>query len=340
MQRREFIAGTAASAVCGLVRPARAQTDARPPGIKRIAFVSTATKVEELTVNGRRFYKAFFGELIRLGYTEGKNLIVERYSGLGRIDRYQDLARAIVASKPDLIVCVSGPLAFQLKLLTTKIPILASSADPVAVGLVTSLARPGGNITGISVDAGLEVWGKRLQFLNETLSNHLMNARYFAGSSTKWWDSVGEGLQRSAQQAGIHLAAISLGGNADRTTYERAFDAMAKDGVDGLLVSDAQEHMANRQLIVDLAFKCRLPAIYPYREFADAGGLLAYGVDLADEGRRLADMTDQVLTGTKPGDVPFYQPTQFELVLNRTTAKSLGLEFPATLLAVADEVIG
>ena len=96
---------------------------------------------------------------------------------------------------------------------------------------------------------------------------------------------------------------------------------MAKDGVDGLLVSDAQEHMANRQLIVDLAFKYRLPASYPFREFADAGGLLAYGVDLGDEGRRLADMTDQVLTGTKPEDIPFYQPTKFELVLNRTTAR-------------------
>jgi putative ABC transport system substrate-binding protein len=184
------------------------------------------------------------------------------------------------------------------------------------------------------------VWGKRLQFLNETVSSHLTNARYFAASSTKWWDEAGVGVQKSAQQAGIHLAVTSLGGNADRATYERAFDAMVEDRVDGLLVSDAGEHLAYRQLIVDLAAKYRLPTVYPYREFADVGGLLAYGVDLGDVGRRLANMTDQVLRGAKPGDIPFYQPTKFELVLNRGTAKSLGLEFPAALVAVADEVIG
>jgi putative ABC transport system substrate-binding protein len=115
---------------------------------------------------------------------------------------------------------------------------------------------------------------------------------------------------------------------------------MAKDRIDGLLVGDAGEHITNRQLIVDLAAKHRLPAIYPYREFVEAGGLLAYGIDLADSTRRLADITDQVLRGAKPGDIPFYQQTKFELVLNRTTAKSLELEFPATMLAVADEVIG
>jgi putative ABC transport system substrate-binding protein len=110
--------------------------------------------------------------------------------------------------------------------------------------------------------------------------------------------------------------------------------------VDGVIVADAGEHITNRQLIVDLAAKYRLLAIYPFREFIDAGGVLSYGVDLADVMRRLADMTDQVLRGTKPGDIPFYQQTKFELVLNRTTAKSFQLEFPATMLAVADEVIG
>ncbi|HET7888667.1 MAG TPA: ABC transporter substrate-binding protein, partial [Bradyrhizobium sp.] len=270
---------------------------------------------------------------------EGQNLIVERYSGMGQVDRYGDVAQSIVASKPDLIVAVSGPIALQLTPLTTSIPILAISADPVVGGLVTNLARPSGNITGISVDTGLDVWGKRLQFLNEAVANHLTNARYFAGSITKWSVEAGAGVQKSAQQAGIHLAAISLGGNAEIGTYERVFDAMAKDRVDGLLVADAGEHLAYRQLIVDLAAKHRLPAIYPFREFADVGGLLAYGVDVADNMRRLADMTDQVLRGTKPADLPFYQQTKFELVLNRGTAKTLGIEFPPTLLSVADEVI-
>jgi putative tryptophan/tyrosine transport system substrate-binding protein len=123
------------------------------------------------------------------------------------------------------------------------------------------------------------------------------------------------------------------------TPYEQVFDAMEADGADGLVVSDNGEHLANRVLIVKLAARHRVPTIYPYREFAEIGGLMAYGVDLADANRRVADMTDQILRGAKPGDIPFQQQTKFEFLLNRTAAASLGFQFPATLLAVADEVI-
>jgi putative ABC transport system substrate-binding protein len=229
MKRRDFIAGTVATAAFGFARPAFSRTDARPPRIKRIAFVHAAEKVEDMTVNGRRSFKAYFGELNRLGYIEGRNLIVERYSAGGRADRYDDVAREIVASQPDLIVALNGPLALQFKPLTNTIPILSTPADPVMVGLVTNLARPGGNITGVTVDMGMDLWGKRLQFLNETVSNHLTNVRFFAGSTTRWSDAAVAGMQKLAQQAGIHLAITFLGGNADRPTYERAFDAMTKD---------------------------------------------------------------------------------------------------------------
>jgi putative tryptophan/tyrosine transport system substrate-binding protein len=204
MRRREFIIGTAATAAFGLARPAPARTDARPPGTKRIAFVHVAEKVEDMTLKGRRTFKAYFGELNTLGYVEENNLIVERYSALGRLDRYQDLARAVVASQPDLIVAMNGPMALLLKQLTNTIPILSMPADPVMVGLVTNLARPGGNITGVSVDTGWDVWGKRLQFLNETVSNHLTNARVFAASKT-WWNAAGAEVQKFAQQAGTRL---------------------------------------------------------------------------------------------------------------------------------------
>jgi putative ABC transport system substrate-binding protein len=339
MRRREFIAAAAATTALSYAGKAYAQASAGKPVRKRIAIVHPSDKVEEITVNGRRSFKAYFGELNRLGYVEGKNLIVERYSALGRIDHYGEIARAIVASQPDLIVAVGGPLALQLKSLTTTIPILATFPDPAMVGLVTNLARPGGNITGVSVDTGWDVWGKRLQFLNETVSRHLTNARVLAGPTTEWWNAAGAEVQKFAQQAGTRLTITFLGGNAGRTTYERAFDTMVADGVDGLIVSDAGEHITNRQLVVDLAANHRLPAIYPFREFVDVGGLLAYGVDLVDVTRRLADMTYQVLNGTKPRDIPIYQQTKFELVLNRTTARTFGLEFPATLVAVADEVI-
>jgi putative tryptophan/tyrosine transport system substrate-binding protein len=340
MRRREFIAGTAATAALDLARPAFAQTDVRSPIIKRVAIVSLAEKPEEMTVNGRRTFKGYFSELRRLGYIEGQNLIVERYSGLGQPERYGEVARTVVGTHPDLIVAVSGPITRELMPLTSVIPIISTGGDPVAGGIVTNLARPDGNITGVSSDIGVDVWGKRLQLLVETIRQPKKLRLLIGTTSAKFLEKVIAPLQEAATRAGISVTVADVTGKFDKVAYEQAFDTLAQDRVDGLLLSDASEHITNRQLIVDLAAKYRLPTVYPFREFADVGGLLAYGVDLGDVGRRLADMTDQVLRGAKPGDIPFYQETKFELVLNRTTAKSLGLEFPATLLAVADEVIG
>jgi putative tryptophan/tyrosine transport system substrate-binding protein len=339
MRRREFIAGTAITAALSVAKHVYAQTDARSPGIKRIAIVHNAEKPEEMTIDGRRTFKAYFGELKRLGYVEGQNLLVDRYSALGQSEYYGDLARTIVASHPDLIIAVSGPLARQLKLLTTTIPILVGSGDPVAGGLVTNLARPGGNITGVSVDAGLGVYDRRLQFLGETVRN-LRNVRVLIPSSAMmFWETGLAPLREAAGGVGIRIAAALLGEKLDRAAHERVFDEMETDRVDGLMVAHQGENLTNRQLIADLAAKHRLPAVYPHRDFVDVGGLLSYGSDLEDVMRRLADMTDQVMKGAKPADIPVYQQTKFELVLNRTTAKSLGLEFPVSLLAVADEVI-
>jgi len=340
MRRREFIAGTAATAALSLARPACAQTDTRSPVIKRIAIVHPTEKPEEMTVNGRRTFKGFFSELNRLGYHEGQSFIVERYSALGQPDRYSEVARTIVGTHPDLIVSISGTLTRELKLLTSAIPIVGISADPVAGGIVTNLARPDRNITGISVDAGVDLWGKRLQLLGETVQQLRKVQLLIAAGSTYFWETAIAPLRETATRAGISITVAVLPGKIDQGAYELVLDAMERDRVDGLMVDDGGVHVTNRQLIVDLAASHRLPTIYPYRDFVDAGGLLSYGVDLGDVGRRLADMTDQVLKGARPADIPYYQQTKFELVLNRTTAKSLGLEFPATLLAVADEVIG
>jgi putative ABC transport system substrate-binding protein len=152
------------------------------------------------------------------------------------------------------------------------------------------------------------------------------------------WETTGPVIREAAQQAGLTVAPALLG-RIDQAAYEEAFDAMDRDRAEGFVLADGAEHFTNRVLIVQLAARHRLPAIYPAREFVEVGGLLAYGVDNADVWRRIADMTDQVLRGAKPGDIPFYQQTKFELVLNRTTARSLGLDFRASLLAVADEVI-
>lgn len=263
---------------------------------------------------------------------------MERYSALGQLDRYTDVARAAVATHPDVIISF-GPVTRWLKSVTATIPILATASDPVALGIVTSLAKPGRNITGVSVDAGLELYGKRLQFLSETVQN-LTNVRLLIpASSLKVSETILALLRETAGLAANMVNPAVLGEKLDRAAFERAFDAMEKDRVDGLMVADAAEHLTHRQLIIDLASKHRLPAVYPYREFIEVGGLLSYGVDTADLMRRLADMTDEVLRGERPDGIPFYQQTKFELVLNRATERALGLNFPASLLAIADEVI-
>jgi putative ABC transport system substrate-binding protein len=243
-----------------------------------------------------------------------------------------------VASHPDLIFAIGGAVARQLKPLTTTIPIIAISNDPVAGKLVTNLARPDANITGVSVDAGLELFGKRFGVFREAVQK-LTNVRVLISSSgLLFWETIKTRLEEDAAKLGISVS-FAVPEAADRVSYEREFDLMVADRADGLMVSEGSENTTNRKLIVDLAGKHRLPAIYPYREYVELGGLLSYGINLSDVFRRIATMTADVLKGTKPADIPFYQQTKFELVLNRKAANSLGLDFPNTLLAAADEVI-
>jgi putative ABC transport system substrate-binding protein len=220
---------------------------------------------------------------------------------------------------------------------TATIPIVAVASDPVNAGLVPSLAHPGGNITGVSVDAGLQIWGKRLGLLREIVPN-ISNARFLA-TQVVWEGLEGPAVRAAAGQAGITLAGAVLDNTVDEAAYERVFTSMKQDQVDALVVSSSGEHVTNRVVIVELAAKNRLPAIYPFKEFTEVGGLLAYSVDLGETYRIVADLVDKVLKGANPGDIPFFQPTKFELVVNLKTSKTLGLEMPATLVARADEVI-
>ena len=326
MRRRDFMAGSVATAALGVAGwPVYAEINAGSPVPKRIALFHPNLSRDQWTSQERT--KAYFQELDRLGYIEGKNLVVEWYSILGRHDRTEEIARAVVASRPDLIVPMTGALTRALKPLTTTIPILAVTGDPVAGGILTSLARQGGNITGVSTDAGLEIYSKRLQLLVET-ARRLANVRFLVTTTSRWlWETkAGDALRDPASRAGISIDAALVSTPVDQAAYEKVFEAMERDRVDGLL-------------IVDLAARYRLPAIYPYRDFVDAGGLLSYGIDLVEMLQRLAVMTNEVLRGAKPGDIPYYQMTKFDLVLNRATARSLGFDFPPTLLATANDVI-
>ena len=332
MQRRDFITlfgGTAATWPLA----ARAQ---QPSKMKRVAFVAPASKVDQVTINGHPIYKAFFEELSRLGYVEGQNLAVERYSAEGRVERYAGLAREVVGSHPDLIFAMSGAIALPLKLAATTIPIVAITGDPIALGLVPSIAHPGGNITGVTSDAGLELYGKRLGLLAEAVPK-LSHVGYLA-SRAHWERPTAASAREAAKRAGIPLTA-GLMDAFNEAEYRRALSTLKQDLVDAIMVSDEGEHITNRVLLVELIAKSSLPAIYPYRELVQAGGLMAYSVDLADAYRRVAGQITEILKGSRPGDIPFYQPTRFDLWINLKTAKALGLEIPAALLARADNVI-
>jgi putative ABC transport system substrate-binding protein len=353
MRRRDFLAGTAATAAMGFAQPIWAETNALPTGVKRIAIFYAGEIGPE-----NRARKAYFAELKRLGYIEGQNLIVERYAALGKPDRIGELARQIIASRPDVIMPFSGPFIRDVMAVTTSIPMVTTLADPVQLGYTTSLARPDRNLTGVVQDAGLEIWAKRVQLLLET-ARKVTKLGLLTGTALSATPIIPSAWPfGAAQRAGIATALVFVAGKIDRAAYERLYDtvivggekvdrttcektfeAMEKEGVDGLVVDDANEFLTYRQLIADLAARFRIPAIYLVREYVEVGGLMAYGIDIADVMRRVAGMTVQVLGGAKPSDIPFYRQTKYELVLNQKAATSLGLEFPATLLATADEVI-
>jgi len=311
-----------------------AQQRAAPP---RVVIFHPAIPASLLTeTGGGTAWRAFFGELRRLGYIEGQNLIIERFSAEGHHERYADLAREIVARNPDLIVTGTNPVVLAFKAATSAIPLVAFMVDPLKAGLVASLARPGGNLTGITLDAGIEIWGKRLELLKEAVPSTTRVA--FLAMREGWEGSFGEAMRDVAGRLGVSLISMlpNMGTVAE---IERVFAAIAEQRPDAVLVTGEGDLYAHPKLIVELAEKYRLPTMSPYRDFTDAGGLMAYTVDLAELLRHMAGEVKQILNGAKPGDIPIYQPTKFELLINRKTAKALGLTLSPTLLSRADEMI-
>jgi putative ABC transport system substrate-binding protein len=332
MQRREFITLLGGAAAWPVA--ARAQ---RPATQNRIAIFHPAIPATHITeTGGGSAWRAFFAELRRLGYVEGENLIIERYSAEGHHERYADLIREIIIRKPDLIVTGTNPVVKAVTAATSTIPVVAFMLDPLKAGLVSGLARPGGNLTGITLDAGIEIWEKRLQMLKEAVP--LTAKAAFLGMRGGWEGSSAQVVRDAADRLGIALVFI-LPEKGTPAEIERVFAAMEQQRPDAVLVSGEGDLYANRQLIAELAEKNRLPVMCPYRDYVEAGGLMAYAVDLAELLRRMADNVHQILKGAKPGDIPIYQATKFELLINLKTAKALGLNLPPALLARAAEII-
>ena len=332
MRRRDFIAGLMIAAAMGR---AQAQQTGK---VYRLAFAHPVLPVadQNQASKGSFVIPAMFEELIRLGYVEGRNLLIERYSGEGRAAHYPDLARQIVSRNPDLIVAINNFLVLDLKAATSTIPIVGVVGAPVEYGIVHSLARPGGNITGVSVDVGWDQWQKRIQLLKEAVPQ-------ISRLGLLMTQNVGEqylaNFRQGALKNSISIVGPLLGWPTNEQEYQRVFAALAREGGEGLVVNDEVENVAYRRLIVELAEKGRLPTIYPFRQFVEAGGLMSYGIDLSDLGHRVADLVDKILRGAKPGEIPIFQPTKYELSINLKTAKTLGIELPPLLVARADNVI-
>jgi putative tryptophan/tyrosine transport system substrate-binding protein len=331
MRRRDLLFGLFAVAT---LRSARAQQSGK---VHRIAYVRPAGAATEFTETaGPPATRAFFKELRRLGYVEGDNLLVERFSGEGRAAQYPDLARDVVHRNPDLIIAVTTETTLDFKAATTTIPIVGFFGYPVEAGVVSSLARPGGNITGVAVNIGAEQWDKRVQLLRQVVP-HLTKLAVLETREARgeWEASVPEVGRRWA----VSFVGPPLNHPVNEAEYRRVFASLAQAGVDGNMVNDDVDNVANLKVILELAEKNRLPAIYPFALFVKPGGLMSYGVDEPELGRNAAVMVGQILKAAKPVDIPIFQPTKFVLAINLKTAKALGLTVPPELLATADEVI-
>jgi len=326
ISRRAFIR-TLAGGLLAASLAAEAQAPAKVP---RIGFLSARPPTDN-----PYFIESFWQGLRELGYVEGQNIAIEYRFAEGRPERLPALAAELVRLKVDVIVTGGPPAPEAAKQATGTIPVVfAVAADPVAVGLVASLARPGGNITGLASISG-EVVGKQLELLKE-VAPKISRVAVLQNSSNQAHRHTLRQAEGAARALGVQLHIVEA-----RTPPEidAAFAAMRSQRVGGVLVLRDPLFLTQRTQIAALAAKNRLPVVYGFREEAEAGGLMAYGASVPLMYRRAAIYVDKILKGAKPGDLPVEQPTKFDLIINLKTAKALGLTIPQSLLARADEVI-
>jgi putative ABC transport system substrate-binding protein len=316
-------------ALAGLVAPLASQTP--PTRVHRIGLLRIGTAPSE-----QPFVESFRQRLSDLGYVEGQNLIIEPRYAEGSDDRLRDLAADLVQLQVEVIVAGGSAAIRAAQQATRTIPIvMASSADPVARGFVASLAHPRGNITGMS-GLGAELGGKRLELLKEAVPQ-VSRVAVLGNPAAPGYEPTIQHVTGAAQALGLHLQVVELR-RADEVDH--AFGAMTQAGAEALLVL-AEPLLIDglRGRIAELAATSRLPAMYSWRMYVQAGGLMSYGLNLPDMHRRIASYVDRLLKGAKPGDLPVEQPTTFELVINLKTAQALGLTMPPSVLFQATEVI-
>jgi putative ABC transport system substrate-binding protein len=325
MDRRAFLGVAAAGGLIVMPVVARAQ---QVDKIRRIGFLSLQSGLTSTT-------EAFHQGLRELGYVEGRNLIIEYRWAATKEERLPELAAELVRLKVEVIVTAAAPTIEAARRATSTIPIvMAAVADPVGSGLVASLARPGGNVTGLTA-LSTELAGKRLQLVRELVpkATRVAVLAYHGTSATRLFLAE---MRAAAQQLGVQLVVQEVNEAGD---LPGAFTAMQRERAQALIVQVTPFSADNAKRIVELAAQHRLPAMYDVRSFVEAGGLVSYGPSLPEMFRRAAFYVDRILKGAKPADLPIEQPTRFELVINMKAAKALGLAIPQSLLLRADQVI-
>ena len=321
-------------ALCAMLLALCFSAEAQQPAkIPRIGFLDNSTAAGSAVL-----VEAFRQELRKLGWIEGKNIAIEYRFAEQKNERVPELAADLVRLKVDLIVVAGTRPALAAKSATTTIPIVITVAgDPVGAGLVASLARPGGNVTGLS-SLLTELGTKRLEILKDAFPK-LTRVGFLrpSGGSVLLSDLQLKELRSAAVALKVKLEEIET--EPDPKGLESAFQTAKQRQVGAIMTMSTRPFFAERKRIVELAGKYRLPAIYPDKEFVEAGGLMSYGADIVDSYRRVATYVDKILKGAKPADLPVEQPTKFELVINLKTAKQIGVTIPQSVLYRADKVI-
>jgi len=325
IDRRRFVGALAATAVVPY-------SGAQPVGkVYRIGYIQTATPDEQA-----RLTRAFEDALRELGYVEGRNAVFERRFAWGKQERLPELAAELVRLNVDVIMTGGNPVIAAVKQATSTIPIvMGASRDPVGAGFIASLARPGGNITGLTSETGLEIVGKYLELTKEVVPN-ASRVALLLNPIPPGAANYRKATENAANNLGVSLSVVEARG---RDELEGAFAAMARERVDALVVQSDPVFFTARSQIVQLAMKHRLPAVYQAREFPEVGGLMSYGDNVSYRFRRAAVYVDKILKGTKPGELPVEQSPKIEFVINLRTAKAIGAVIPQSLLVRADEVI-
>jgi ABC-type uncharacterized transport system substrate-binding protein len=330
MQRRDFV--IALGLVVMWLLPVQAE---QPKRVPRIGCIMTGSlELPETRANLNTFLQG----LRELGYVDGQNIAVEVRAANSKIEQFPALASELVGLKVDVIVAANSLAGRAAQQATTTIPIVVLvMGDPVADGLVANLARPGGNVTGLTL-LSPQLVPKRLGLLKEALpsTSRVVGLWHPGAYGERTMNEMMKEAEATGLTLGLHVRFVAVQGPGE---LDRAFSIIAAEHTDAIMVFPSPMLFAERRRIVDLARKLRVPLISMNKEFVKLGGLLSYGADIVDFIRRGANYVDRILKGANPADLPIEQPTKYELVINLKTAKALGIDIPATLLARADEVI-